>query len=63
MFEQYGIIGREQDIIRMLLSGLVHKEIASRLNLSPRAVEYHITRIYKKCAVGNKYDLLSKFQG
>ena len=60
--DRYGIIGREQDIVRMLIKGLVHKEIASCMHLSKRAVEYHITKIYKKCDVKNKFDLLEKFQ-
>jgi DNA-binding LacI/PurR family transcriptional regulator/signal transduction histidine kinase/DNA-binding NarL/FixJ family response regulator len=61
--EKYGIVGREREIIRMLASGLVNKEIASCMNVSQRTVEYHITKIYKKCGVKNKYDLLNKFQG
>ena len=60
--DKYGIIGREQDIVRMLIKGLVHKEIASCMHLSQRAVEYHITKIYKKCGVNNKFTLLEIFQ-
>ncbi len=61
--EKYGIVGREREIIRMLMAGLVNKEIASFMSVSQRAVEYHITKIYKKCGVNNKFDLLNKFQG
>lgn len=60
---KYGIVGRERDIIRLLIGGLLHKGIAFRLNISLRAVEYHITKIYKKCGVNSKYNLLEKFRG
>jgi DNA-binding LacI/PurR family transcriptional regulator/signal transduction histidine kinase/DNA-binding NarL/FixJ family response regulator len=61
--EKFGIVGREREIIRMLTNGLVNKEIASLMNISQRAVEYHITKIYKKCSVNNKFDLMNRFQG
>jgi DNA-binding LacI/PurR family transcriptional regulator/signal transduction histidine kinase/DNA-binding NarL/FixJ family response regulator len=60
--KKYGVSGREPEIIRLLLSGLLHKEIAAQLNISLRTVEYHISKIYKKCGVSNKYDLFTKFQ-
>ncbi|MBN2439929.1 MAG: substrate-binding domain-containing protein [Spirochaetales bacterium] len=59
--EKYGILDREREIIRMLMNGLVNKEIASCIHLSQRAVEYHISKIYKKCGVNSKYELLNKF--
>jgi DNA-binding NarL/FixJ family response regulator/anti-sigma regulatory factor (Ser/Thr protein kinase) len=61
--KKYGIRGREPDIIKLLLRGLLHKEIAAQLNVSQRTVEYHISKIYKKCGVNNKYELITKFQG
>ncbi len=60
---KYGIVGRKKEIIRMLMDGLMLKEIASTINISRSAVEYHISRIYKKIGVNNKVDLLKKFQG
>ncbi len=59
--KKYGILDREKEIIRMLAKRLANKEIASLLNLSQRTVEYHITKIFKKCGVNSKYDLLNKF--
>jgi DNA-binding NarL/FixJ family response regulator len=60
--KNYGIAGREVDIVKMLARRLANKEIASLMNLSQRTVEYHITKIFKKCGVNNKYELLDKFQ-
>ncbi|MBN2444245.1 MAG: response regulator, partial [Spirochaetales bacterium] len=61
--EKYKITIREQKIIRLMLSGMIHKEIAFKLKISKRTVDYHLAKIYKKCGVINKYDLLNKFQG
>jgi two-component system competent response regulator ComA len=35
-------------IIRMIAEEKANKEIADELNLSQRAIEYHITNIFKK---------------
>jgi DNA-binding CsgD family transcriptional regulator len=46
----------------LIMRGLLHKEIADYLNISLRGVEYHIGKIYKKCRVANKYELIALFQ-
>jgi DNA-binding LacI/PurR family transcriptional regulator/signal transduction histidine kinase/DNA-binding NarL/FixJ family response regulator len=61
--EDNGIVGQDREIIRMLADGLMNKEIAANMNVSLRSVEYHITKIYQKIGVTNKYDLLKKIQG
>ncbi|MBN2738198.1 MAG: substrate-binding domain-containing protein [Spirochaetales bacterium] len=60
--DEYGISGREPQIIELIIKGMLHKEIAAQLNISLRGVEYHIAKIYKKCGVANKYELIAKFQ-
>ena len=59
---QHKLVGRERDIAQMIINGLLHKEIASCLNLSQSAVEYHITKIYKKSGANNKYDFIKKIR-
>ena len=59
--EKYGISERDMEIIRSLLKGLLYKEIAANLKISLRTVEYSISRIYKKCGVTNKSELITKF--
>ncbi len=58
----YGISNREKKILALLLNGYINKEIAFRLHLSLRAVEYHITKIFKKAGVTKRFDLVSKFK-
>ncbi|MBN2442607.1 MAG: substrate-binding domain-containing protein [Spirochaetales bacterium] len=59
--KKYGIRGRETEIIKLLMDGLLYKEIAAKLNISLRTVEYSISKIYKKCDVSNKSGLFTKF--
>jgi signal transduction histidine kinase/DNA-binding LacI/PurR family transcriptional regulator/DNA-binding NarL/FixJ family response regulator len=56
------ITGRERDVIALILKGLVNKEIAASLNLTQRTVEFHITNIYKKCGVGDRFELIALFK-
>lgn len=39
---------REAEVLRLIEAGLSNADIASRLHLSPRTVEGHITRLYRK---------------
>jgi DNA-binding NarL/FixJ family response regulator len=59
--EKYRIASREREVVVMISKRLVNKEIASVMGISQRAAEYHITRIFKKCGVQNKQQLLDIF--
>jgi DNA-binding NarL/FixJ family response regulator len=39
---------REREIARLAATGLSSRDIASRLHLSPRTVDTHLSRIYRK---------------
>ncbi len=58
--DQYKLSEREQEIVRLLVDGMSYKEIAFQLSLSPRTVETHIYRIFKKCSVSTKLELINK---
>ncbi len=55
----YQITPREQEIIAGLLTGMSYKQIADRLCISTRTVETHVYRIFRKCEVNNKVELLN----
>jgi DNA-binding NarL/FixJ family response regulator len=44
---------RERDVLRLLADGLTSKEIAGKLNLSPKTVDGHRTAIMDKLAIRN----------
>ena len=47
----------EARIARMMLDGMTNQKIAERLNVSCRAVEQHITRIYRKLRIRRRAQL------
>jgi len=54
------LTSREQEILNLLLEGDSSKEIAFRLNISPRTVDYHRNNIYNKLDVHNYQELIAK---
>ena len=42
---------REMEVLRLVAEGLQSKEVAQRLGVSPKTVEFHKTRLYKKLGV------------
>jgi DNA-binding NarL/FixJ family response regulator len=45
---------RQEDVLRLLASGLANKEIAVALNMSPATVRVHVTAILKELGVENR---------
>ena len=56
---QYGLTAREVEIIYHIKSGKLQKEIAVIMNISGNTIKSHIYRIYKKCQINNKIELLN----
>lgn len=54
---------RELEVLQLLSEGLLYKEIAQRLGLSPNTVGQHVHRIYGKLHVQNRTEALRKFHG
>lgn len=59
---QYGITGRELEVIRLIKQGLTNKEIASYLSISVNTVNNHIANIFSKTNVRSRIDLLNLLQ-
>ena len=54
---------REREILELLSKGLMYKEIAAELFLSPETVRKHVYHIYEKLHVNNRVAAVNKFYG
>jgi len=51
---------RELEILELVSHGLTVKQVASRIGLSPRTVETHISKLYRKLGVRNRVQAVSR---
>jgi DNA-binding NarL/FixJ family response regulator len=49
---------REREVIGLIGEGLYNKQIAERLSISEATVSHHLTSIFDKLAVANRFDLV-----
>jgi DNA-binding NarL/FixJ family response regulator len=54
---------REKEILQQLSKGLMYKEIAAALYISPETVRKHVYHIYEKLHVTNRIEAVNKFFG
>lgn len=50
-----GLTLREAEVLRWLAQGKTSSEIATILNISPRTVSKHLTRVYQELGVENRH--------
>ncbi|MEW6571645.1 MAG: helix-turn-helix transcriptional regulator [Nitrospirota bacterium] len=56
--QQYRLTRRETDILRRVLDGLKNTEIAEELEISEQTVKDHLSNIYVKLGVKNRFALV-----
>jgi DNA-binding NarL/FixJ family response regulator len=49
-----GLSVREVDVLRLVAAGLTNAEVAERLFLSPRTVDWHLSSIYRKLGLHSR---------
>jgi len=54
------LTGRENEILQLLSTGLLYKEIAEQLFISTNTVRQHIHKIYEKLHVQNRTEAINK---
>lgn len=56
------ISSREQEILKLLSTGLSNREIAHRCGISPSTVKTHIENIYEKLGVNSRLQAIAQAQ-
>ena len=56
------LTARELQIAELCATGMINKEIASRLGISQRTVEVHKNNIFKKLGINNTVELMRYMQ-
>jgi DNA-binding NarL/FixJ family response regulator len=56
----YGLSDREKEILHLMVTGLIKKEIADRLTLSVHTVDTYLRRIYEKLEVNTRTGAVAK---
>ena len=54
---------RENEILEMLSSGLLYKEISEKLTITTETVRKHVYHIYEKLHVTNRVEAVNKYYG
>ncbi len=54
---------QELQVVLQVAEGKANKEVAAALFLSPKTVEFHLTRIYRKLDVSSRAEVILRFAG
>jgi len=47
-------------VARLVATGASNRDVAAQLFLSPRAVEYHLRKVFQKLAIGSRVELIRR---
>jgi DNA-binding NarL/FixJ family response regulator len=61
--QHYRLTRREADILRRVMDGLKNTEISQELEIVEQTVKDHLSNIYMKIGVGNRFDLIRSLLG
>jgi DNA-binding NarL/FixJ family response regulator len=51
------LTAREREVLRLIARGYLYKEIAARLNISPKTVEAHVGAVLRKLQLSSRHEL------
>lgn len=55
------LTAREREVLHLLLDGLLYKEIADTMGVSPHTVNFHIQKIYQKLHCRSRAQVVARF--
>jgi DNA-binding NarL/FixJ family response regulator len=51
------LTAREREVLRLIARGFAYKQVASRLNLSVKTIETHVSAVLRKLQLSNRHEL------
>lgn len=51
------LTGREREVLRLIARGFAYKQVASRLNLSVKTIESHVSAVLRKLQLSSRHEL------
>lgn len=58
--DEYGLTGREQEVLELMVRGMTKKEIAEELSVSYHTIDTHLRHIYQKMHVHTRTGAVAK---
>lgn len=58
-----GLTRTEEQIVALASEGLTNKQIGERLFLSPRTVQWHLSRAFRKLGLRSRTELAARWSG
>jgi len=55
--QEFGLTGREREVIALIVAGFTNKDIADKFAISEQTVKHHVTNIFDKLGVLNRLEL------
>ena len=52
---------RESEVLEMASLGLTNREIARRLEVTPHAIKFHLSAVYRKLGVANRTEAAAMY--
>ena len=52
----------EESVARLVAAGRSNPEVADELGLSPKAVQWHVSRVYRKLEVDSRAELAARLE-
>jgi DNA-binding CsgD family transcriptional regulator len=53
---------QERQVLREIAAGATYREAAQNLFLSPKTIEFHLRKVYRKLGVGSRQELLARLE-
>jgi DNA-binding NarL/FixJ family response regulator len=55
--KQFGLTGRELEVVGAIVSGLTNRDIAEKFSISEQTVKHHLRNVFDKVGVSNRLEL------